>query len=347
MARARLALRDLHKAGQDRHDDVAVPGKAYADEFTPDGRLVARVVNDGKKNAPLNAPWGLARAPSDFGIFGGDLLVGNFGNGRRSFFGGTWPTRPSKPDPVSPLERATSSADPHGHDCGHEAPHAAGVARSEERVRPRTQLACAGARRRANAWPRRLREIVTRPRSSSDTLPRLATDASRTRVLPSRRTRRLCSWTLRTIRPGTRTRTTTPSRIRTATRVAATGRAVNSTRTWWSPDATRRRRLTRRVKRVLEPGRRTRRVGTIVSETFAGGRGPSALRAVSTTTCLAPTFRSWIVREPGAANTRWAGETWSATGGWPAPTSFAEEVGAITRPMASASASRGLTGRPL
>jgi uncharacterized protein (TIGR03118 family) len=65
---------------------VAVPGKAFVDEFTPDGRVVARVVNDGKKNAPLNAPWGLGLAPANFGLFGGDLLVGNFGNGRISAY---------------------------------------------------------------------------------------------------------------------------------------------------------------------------------------------------------------------------------------------------------------------
>jgi uncharacterized protein (TIGR03118 family) len=67
-------------------NDVPLPGKAYVDEFTPDGQLIARVVNSGKKNAPLNAPWGLAMAPSDFGAFAGDLLVGNFGNGRISAY---------------------------------------------------------------------------------------------------------------------------------------------------------------------------------------------------------------------------------------------------------------------
>jgi uncharacterized protein (TIGR03118 family) len=76
-----------------RHDDVPVLGQAYVDEFTPDGQLVARVVNSGKKNAPLVAPWGLALAPANFNTFGGDLLVGNFGNGRISAYmkrGKTW-----------------------------------------------------------------------------------------------------------------------------------------------------------------------------------------------------------------------------------------------------------------
>jgi uncharacterized protein (TIGR03118 family) len=74
-------------------DDVPVPGQAYVDEFTTDGQLVARVVNSGKKNAPLNAPWGLAMAPADFAVFSNDLLVGNFGNGRISAYakrGATW-----------------------------------------------------------------------------------------------------------------------------------------------------------------------------------------------------------------------------------------------------------------
>ena len=82
------------KQDKERKDDVAGGGFGYVDEFTPDGQLVARVAKGGRKNAPPNAPWGLALAPSSFGVFAGDLLVGNFGNGRISAYqdrgGGHW-----------------------------------------------------------------------------------------------------------------------------------------------------------------------------------------------------------------------------------------------------------------
>jgi uncharacterized protein (TIGR03118 family) len=65
------------------HDDVAGNGFGYVDEYTTDGQFVARVASGGRKNAPPNAPWGLALAPNQgFGVFSGDLLIGNFGNGR-------------------------------------------------------------------------------------------------------------------------------------------------------------------------------------------------------------------------------------------------------------------------
>jgi uncharacterized protein (TIGR03118 family) len=77
-----------------KKDDVAGGGAGYVDQFTPDGQLVARVASGGRKNAPPNAPWGLALAPQGFGAFAGDLLVGNFGNGRISAYqdrgGGKW-----------------------------------------------------------------------------------------------------------------------------------------------------------------------------------------------------------------------------------------------------------------
>jgi uncharacterized protein (TIGR03118 family) len=75
-------------------DDIPGGGFGYVDEFTPDGQLVARVASGGRKNAPPNAPWGLALAPSSFGPFSGDVLIGNFGNGRISAYnqngGGKW-----------------------------------------------------------------------------------------------------------------------------------------------------------------------------------------------------------------------------------------------------------------
>jgi uncharacterized protein (TIGR03118 family) len=58
------------------------PTGGYVDEFDRDGKLLARVAHPGV----MNAPWGLALAPRSFGRFGGDLLVGNFGDGRVNAF---------------------------------------------------------------------------------------------------------------------------------------------------------------------------------------------------------------------------------------------------------------------
>jgi uncharacterized protein (TIGR03118 family) len=58
-------------------DDVAGRGHGFVDVFTNSGRFVRRLVTRGA----LDSPWGLALAPGGFGRFGGDLLVGNFGNG--------------------------------------------------------------------------------------------------------------------------------------------------------------------------------------------------------------------------------------------------------------------------
>ncbi|WP_254063961.1 TIGR03118 family protein [Granulicella sp. S190] len=52
-------------------------GAGILDIFDLNGNFVATAVNGGN----LNAPWGVAVAPSGFGVFGGDLLVGNFGDG--------------------------------------------------------------------------------------------------------------------------------------------------------------------------------------------------------------------------------------------------------------------------
>jgi len=59
------------------NDDVKGPGLGYVDVFSPSGRLVRRLQHGDW----LNAPWGVALAPSDFGAFSHDLLVGQFGSG--------------------------------------------------------------------------------------------------------------------------------------------------------------------------------------------------------------------------------------------------------------------------
>jgi uncharacterized protein (TIGR03118 family) len=53
-------------------------GLGFVDAFDLNGNLIHRLASRGA----LNAPFGLAIAPMDFGQFGGDLLVGNRGDGR-------------------------------------------------------------------------------------------------------------------------------------------------------------------------------------------------------------------------------------------------------------------------
>lgn len=61
-----------------RHDEVAGVGRGRVDVFTLDGVLLRRLESHGV----LNAPWGMTIAPAGFGSMSGDLLVGNFGDGR-------------------------------------------------------------------------------------------------------------------------------------------------------------------------------------------------------------------------------------------------------------------------
>ena len=70
------------KQGPGAKDDLHGQGLGFVDAFDTDGNLLVRVAQHGQ----LNAPWGLALAPAGFGRFGGDLLVGNFGDGHVSAF---------------------------------------------------------------------------------------------------------------------------------------------------------------------------------------------------------------------------------------------------------------------
>jgi uncharacterized protein (TIGR03118 family) len=64
------------QAGSD--DEAHGQGLGFVDAYDLDGNFLGRVAQHGQ----LNAPWGLAWAPASFGRFGGDLLVGNFGDGQ-------------------------------------------------------------------------------------------------------------------------------------------------------------------------------------------------------------------------------------------------------------------------
>jgi uncharacterized protein (TIGR03118 family) len=65
----------LHLDGQELETDG--PGLGYVDIYSSRGRLLRRLEHGDW----LNAPWGVALAPLDFGRFSHDLLVGQFAGG--------------------------------------------------------------------------------------------------------------------------------------------------------------------------------------------------------------------------------------------------------------------------
>jgi uncharacterized protein (TIGR03118 family) len=65
-----------------KHDETTGAGLGYVDVFDFSGNFVSRFASAGV----LNAPWGMAVAPTGFGSLAGDLLIGNFGDGKINVF---------------------------------------------------------------------------------------------------------------------------------------------------------------------------------------------------------------------------------------------------------------------
>jgi uncharacterized protein (TIGR03118 family) len=94
------------KQDADAEDDVQGQGLGFVNVFDLNGNFVERFVNRGR----LNAPWGMVQAPADFGQFSGDILIGNFGDGRINAydpvtreFQGALSTRPGRPIAIDGL----------------------------------------------------------------------------------------------------------------------------------------------------------------------------------------------------------------------------------------------------
>jgi uncharacterized protein (TIGR03118 family) len=66
------------QADSQGHDDVPGAGHGYVDAFTTTGHLLLRLEHGNW----FNSPWGITQAPTDFGLFSHDLLVGQFGSGQ-------------------------------------------------------------------------------------------------------------------------------------------------------------------------------------------------------------------------------------------------------------------------
>jgi uncharacterized protein (TIGR03118 family) len=63
--------------GAGTYQEILGTNTGFVSVFDDNGNFIARAVTGGN----LNAPWGVTIAPAGFGIYGGDLLIGNFGDG--------------------------------------------------------------------------------------------------------------------------------------------------------------------------------------------------------------------------------------------------------------------------
>lgn len=71
------ALQDAKK-----HDPVVGAGRGIVSVFDMEGNFIKRFASNGI----LNAPWGVAMASANFGLFSNDILIGNFGDGTINAF---------------------------------------------------------------------------------------------------------------------------------------------------------------------------------------------------------------------------------------------------------------------
>jgi len=70
------------KRQKNSDDEIDKKGLGYVDVFDKNGNFLQHLIANGV----LNAPWGIAIAPAGFGTLAGDLLVGNFGDGKINVF---------------------------------------------------------------------------------------------------------------------------------------------------------------------------------------------------------------------------------------------------------------------
>jgi uncharacterized protein (TIGR03118 family) len=66
------------KQNASKHDDFDFPGLGFVAKFSTNGKLLQRL----ERGPWLNAPWGVALAPANFGTFSNHLLIGNAGSGQ-------------------------------------------------------------------------------------------------------------------------------------------------------------------------------------------------------------------------------------------------------------------------